>query len=82
MWNKLLNLAAQFWKLADDNERNRKQIEALEGQVHSLWRAMDRLTGEVLRTREHETHEREKLVLALQNELLKFERRLPPPRKG
>ena len=43
MWNKLLNLAAQFWKLADDNERNRKQIEALEGEVHSLWRAVDRL---------------------------------------
>jgi hypothetical protein len=82
MWNKLLSLAAQFWKLADENERNRKQIEALESDVHSLWRALDRLAGEVQRTREHDAHEREKLVLALQNELLKFERRPPPPRKG
>ena len=80
MWKKLLNLAGQFWKLADDNERNRKQIETLEGDVQSLWRAMDRLAFEVQRTREHDTHEREKLVLTLQNELLKFERRLPPPK--
>lgn len=82
MWKKLLNLAGLFWRLADDNERNRKQLEALERDVQGLWRAVDRLTFEVQRTREHDTHEREKLVLVVQNELLKFERRLPAPRKG
>jgi hypothetical protein len=29
--------------------------------------------------KENETHEREKLVLRLENALLRFERRLPPP---
>jgi len=82
MWQKLLNLAGLFWKLADENERNRKQIEALESEVQGLWRAVDRLTFEVQRTREHDSHERDKLVLVVQNELLKFERRLPVPRKG
>jgi hypothetical protein len=34
------------------------------------------------RTQENDAHEREKLALRLANELLKFERRLPAPRKG
>jgi hypothetical protein len=80
MWKKLLNLAAQFWRVADENARNRTQIEALQGEVRNLWRALELLTFEVQRTRDNDAHEREKLALRLENELLRFERRLPPSR--
>ncbi len=36
------------------------------------------LAAELRVVRENERHEREKLVLQLQNTLLQFERRLPP----
>jgi len=39
------------------------------------------LAFELRRSGECDRHEREKLALVQQNELLKFERRLPPPRK-
>lgn len=38
---------------------------------------LERLAYEIQKTREEDRHEREKLALRLENELLKFERRLP-----
>ena len=40
--------------------------------------AIQRLGFEVQRNRENDQHEREKLLLRLENALLRFERRLPP----
>ncbi len=40
-------------------------------------RAIERLAYEIKRTQDEDRHEREKLALRLENELLKFERRLP-----
>jgi hypothetical protein len=82
MWNQMLKLAARFWRIAEDNDRNRSDIAALREEVQALWRAVDRLQGDVRHNAECERHEREKLILGLQNELLRFERRLPPPRKA
>ncbi len=39
--------------------------------------AVERLAHELHRVRENEAHEREKMALKLENELLRFERRLP-----
>jgi len=78
MWKKLLSLGARFWRIAEENERNRTQLEAMQTEMQSMWRAMDALAFEVQRLKETDAHEREKLVLRLENELLKFERRLPP----
>lgn len=81
MWKKLLTLAAHFWRLAEETQRNRKQIETLQSEVRSIWRAIDLLSFEFQKTRESDAHEREKLLLRLENVLLRFERRLPPPSK-
>ena len=78
MWEKLLSLAARFWRIAEEGERNRAQIEVIQTEMQSMWRAMDALAFEVQRLKETDAHEREKLVLRLENELLKFERRLAP----
>ena len=80
MWKKLLTLAGHFWRLAEETQRNRKQIEGLQSEVRSIWRAIDLLSMELQRGREGDVHEREKLLLRFENMLLRFERRLPPPR--
>ena len=40
--------------------------------------AVERLSSEIRRVRERDDNEREKMALRLENELLKFERRLLP----
>ena len=43
-----------------------------------MGRVLDWLVLEFRHAREHDASEREKQVLQVENELLKFERRLPP----
>lgn len=64
--------------LTEETTRNRKDIEDLQKQMKEVWSALERLTYEVKRTDDREQSEREKLVLQLENRLLKFERRLKP----
>jgi len=78
MWKILLSLAGRFWRIAEETERNRTQIEVVKTEIQSMWRAIDALAFEIQRLRETDAHEREKLALQLENALLKFERRLPP----
>ena len=46
-------------------------------EIDELAWAIERLAYEARRGQDEEKHEREKLALRLENELLKFERRLP-----
>jgi hypothetical protein len=50
----------------------------LQKQVRDLAAALEPLAYEIHRVGEKDEHERERLILRLENELLKFERRLPP----
>ncbi len=88
MWKQLLNLAGRFWRIAEDTEQNKTEIEELRHELRELSRVVDWLVfewrrsaeneaHELRRVAEHEAHEREKLALRLENELLRFERRLP-----
>jgi len=45
--------------------------------IDEMARAIERLAYEIKRMQDVDQHEREKLALRLENELLKFERRLP-----
>jgi hypothetical protein len=78
MWKRILSLAARFWRIADDVEQNKTDIAELRQEMHRMGRVLDWLMIEFRHAREHDASEREKLVLRLENELLKFERRLPP----
>jgi hypothetical protein len=82
MCRSAFKLAGQVWRLVEDTERNAKAIEAMRDELDTIWRALEGLAFEMRRNAENDGHEREKLALRLENELLKFERRLPPPRKG
>ena len=46
-------------------------------EIYEMARAVERLAYEIKRTQDEERHEREKTALRLEDELLKFERRLP-----
>ena len=78
MWKQFIDLVRQVLTLTEDTQRNRAEIKELREQLQALTLTVQRLAMEMERTRSDERHEREKLVLSLQNALLRFERRLPP----
>lgn len=84
MWKQLYNAIKQLVLLTHQTERNREEIKNLSLQVREIALALERLAYEVHRVDEktdyagrNEAQERDKLALRLENELLKFERRLP-----
>lgn len=68
----------------DDIKKCERSIESLQQDVKDIRREFAKLTGiveklafEILRVSDREQHEREMIALRLENEMLKFERRLP-----
>jgi hypothetical protein len=62
--------------LTQETRQNRSDIKQLQQQLEELTTVVQELVYEVRRNKENDVHEREKLVLRLENELLRFERRL------
>ena len=84
MWKEIYEWATQLLVLSKETERNRvdikevnREVERLTLVVQGLAFEIKRLGEKIDRAHENETHEREKLALKLENEILKFERRLP-----
>jgi len=65
-------------ELRDVARKSEQENRDLRDEVRDLRSAVERLTYEIKRVDDHGTAEREKLVLLLENQLLKFERALPP----
>jgi uncharacterized protein YoxC len=61
-------------------EELRQELKELSAAVKELNTTVQRLIYELHRVSENERHEREKMALRLENEMLKFERRLPQGR--
>jgi len=78
MWKKLLELFRAQVFLARDVQENKEKIARLRQEFDDLSGLVVRLQFEIQSLREEERHEREKLMLRLENALLKFERQLPP----
>jgi hypothetical protein len=64
---------------ARDTRANKEAITDLRKELDELARTMARFSFELRSLREEERHEREKLVLRVENALLRIERLLPPP---
>lgn len=82
MWKQIFDMAKRLLLLAEDTKRNRDEIKELRQEVRNLTAAVERLAYEIHRVSEKDDHEREKIVLKLDNALLRFERRLPSGKKG
>ena len=63
-------------------DKHSEDIEELRQQVADLARGMEQLHAELAQLRLESRLEREKLVLQLENALLRFEKRLPAPKSG
>ncbi len=74
---RILALIKTVFLLTEETNRNRKDIEDLQKQTKEVMSAIERLTYEIRRVSERDDNEREKIMLRLENELLRFERRLP-----
>ena len=77
MWKQIFDMAKRLLLLTEDTKRNRDEIKEMREQIRDLAAAIERLAYEVRRVGDKDDNEREKLALRLENELLKFERRLP-----
>jgi len=77
VWKEFFSLFRQLLTVAQDTDRNKTEIEKLREELHELTTVVQSIVHELRRVAEHDSHEREKLLLRLQNELIKFERRLP-----
>ncbi len=75
---QLIEYVHELLFLARETKENRDDIEKLQTRLEDLTQKVQALTFEFERFRDEERHEREKLVLRLENALLKFERQLPP----
>ncbi len=77
MWEKIWDLLSKVATLTKDTDRNSQEIKEIRADIRDIYSKLERLVYEIQKTREEDRHEREKLALRLENELLKFERRLP-----
>lgn len=92
MFKQLADLTARIFFLAKDTQQNKDDIKDakqrikdvqddvnnLRREVQELAHGFERLAYELRHVRESEAQERKYLALQLENELLKFERRLSP----
>lgn len=83
MWKKLADILYRQFTLTKTIEEQDKRLSEMRRDIHDLQLAVQRLTFEIERVREEDRQRSEKLVLQLENALLRFERRLPSaPKDG
>jgi hypothetical protein len=78
MWKQFFELFRQVLTITEDVQRNRAEIRELREQHQALTIFVHKLAAKIERVESDDKHEREKMLLQLQNALLQFERRLPP----
>ncbi len=83
MWKQFLDAIGQIVMLTQETRQNktanaetRQQLKEVQEEVKELSRAVQRLAYEIHRIGEVDKHERDIMALRLENELLRFERRL------
>ena len=78
MFKQIYALARQLLMLMQDVQKLKAEQKEFRQELRVLIDIVRQLKYEQQRDRENTTHEREKLLLRLENTLLRFERRLPP----
>ncbi len=88
MWKSIYESLKQILLLTEQTQQNRTEVAAVRAELaemreemRTLATVVQHLIREMNHNREHETDEREKMALRLENEMLKFERRLPRSRQ-
>ncbi len=76
MLSHIVDAVRQMFFLLRDVEETRDTVALLKEQLAATNEMVRQLSVEVQRNKETEQHEREKLVLGLENALLRMERQL------
>ncbi len=79
MWQQFFAGIKNLILLQEQTDQNTAKIKEMQSELTALTAAVQQLIYEVRGNKRDEAHERENMALRLENELLKFERRLPPP---
>ena len=79
MWQQIYESLKKLLLLKEQTDKNTSDLKELQREFKELTAVVQHLIYEVRGNRNEEAHERENMMLRLENELLKFERRLPPP---
>ena len=69
-------------KLEQENKDLRREMAEIAQELRDSTRGFERLAYEIRRVSDNETQERKLMALQLENEFLKFERRLPQSKSG
>jgi predicted nucleic acid-binding Zn-ribbon protein len=91
MWKEIFQFGKDLILLSKETQQNKEDIKKCEDKITSLEREYDslrqdfnklvllvqKLNFDIHQVSEREKSEREKIILQLENEMLKFERRLP-----
>ena len=77
MWKKLYELLGRLVTLSERVARQDRQIEELRGEMRELTGMVHRLVIEINRLSDRQAVEGEKTQLWVENQMLRFERRLP-----
>ena len=78
MLKSLLEIMKQLLGLSKDTQDNKEANKATQAQLDSVTDTLQRVIFELQRLKENKAHEREKMLLRLENDRLRFERALPP----
>ena len=81
MWEKIYELLSKVFKLTTTVELHDKQIEKLNDEIKELNQLYRDLIIAINRVADRQESEREKILALVENQLLKFERRLPSGEK-
>ncbi len=82
MWRELFGWLKTQFNLTYELKQLQRESEESKRRHDEHAQTMERMLFALQRESDHWRHEHEKLLLRLENEMLKFERRLPPPRSS
>lgn len=77
MWSWVFDNVQRLVLLTHQVRETSAGLKNLQKEVSEVTRRVDQLAHELERDRQSDQHEREKILLRIQNELLLLERRLP-----
>lgn len=78
MWKDLFSWLKTQFNLTYELKQLQRESEESKRRQDEHARTMEKMLFALQRESDHWRHEHEKVMLQLENELLKFERRLPP----
>jgi hypothetical protein len=82
MLKQLVEYVLSVLNLARDTRTNKEEIVELRRELDELTNAVERLSFELRAVREEDRHERDKLLLRIENTVLRIERQLPPTKES